>query len=279
MKPTYFDLTVRDLGQARAFFESVFGWRFEKFPMPYEYFRIQAGPEGEPGIDGGIGEVKNTPTAEGKPMTQVTVPVPDLDAAISKVLGSGGSVVEAKMRIPGIGWYATCAEPGGLLFGMIQADPTNKVTIPLPIDDFSEEQRELWKCVTDLWALSKGRDEGSIRSTLHPDYVGWDMTAQFPHARDAAVLSVSGDSPELREYDLRPLSVQVYEGKVGVAHYSYSATVVAKNASPIRVTGKWSEVYLKQRGTWIMISVSGRPDVSMGLDHLIGCETDHRPTI
>jgi len=26
------------------------------------------------------------------------------------------------MQIPGIGWYATCAEPGGLLFGMIQAD-------------------------------------------------------------------------------------------------------------------------------------------------------------
>jgi hypothetical protein len=27
------------------------------------------------------------------------------------------------MAVPGIGWYATCAEPGGLLFGLIQADP------------------------------------------------------------------------------------------------------------------------------------------------------------
>ena len=138
------------------------------------------------------------------------------------------------------------------------------MTIPLPIVDFSEEHRALWKRVTDLWALSKERDEGHIRATLHPEYVGWDMTAQFPHDRDAAVLSVSGDSPELREYELRPLSVQIYEGKVGIVHYSYSATVVTKDASPISVTGKWGEVYLKQGGTWIMISVSGRPDVSMG---------------
>jgi len=29
-------------------------WRFERFPMPYEYYRIQAGAEREPGIDGGL---------------------------------------------------------------------------------------------------------------------------------------------------------------------------------------------------------------------------------
>ena len=122
MKPTYFDFSVRDLGQAREFFETVFAWRFERFPMPYEYYRIQAGPEGEPGIDGGIGAVKDAPITGGSPMTQVTVPVANLDEFITKVLASGGRVIEPKMAIPSIGWYATCAEPGGLLFGMIQVD-------------------------------------------------------------------------------------------------------------------------------------------------------------
>jgi predicted enzyme related to lactoylglutathione lyase len=126
MKPTYFDLTVHDLNQAREFFQRVFGWRFEKFPMPYEYYRIQAGPENEPGIDGGIGAVKDAPISGGDPMTQITVPVPDLDDVISRVLTGGGRIVEPKMPIPGIGWYATCAEPGGLRFGIIQADPTAK---------------------------------------------------------------------------------------------------------------------------------------------------------
>ena len=124
MKPTYFDLTVSDLDAARRFFEAVLGWRFERFPMPYEYYRIQAGPEEEPGIDGGIGAVRDAPTAEGRPLTQVTMPVDDLDAVLKRVEESKGQIVEAKMAIPGIGWYATCAEPGGLKFGLIQVDPS-----------------------------------------------------------------------------------------------------------------------------------------------------------
>ena len=53
----------------------------------------------------------------------VTVPVVNLDESIEKVKESGGSIIEPKTGIPGIGWYATCAEPGGLMLGMIQSDP------------------------------------------------------------------------------------------------------------------------------------------------------------
>jgi len=122
MKPTYFDLSVRDVGQARAFFEKALGWRFEKFPMPYEYYRIQAGPEGEPGIDGGIGCAKDAPLSGGNPMTVVTVPVSNLDEVVALVVAGGGRIVEPRLPIPGVGWYATCAEPGGLVFGLVQAD-------------------------------------------------------------------------------------------------------------------------------------------------------------
>lgn len=122
MKPTYFDLSVADLARARSFFESVLGWRFEKFDMPYEYYRIHAGPANEPGIDGGIGSFDDAPVAQGKPMTLVTIPVADLDDVLARVVASGGGIVEQRVAIPGIGWYATCAEPGGLRFGLIQAD-------------------------------------------------------------------------------------------------------------------------------------------------------------
>ena len=91
--------------------------------MPYEYYRIQAGAPDEPGIDGGIGAAKDAPLAGGKPMTQITIPVTDLDDVLSRVEASGGRILEAKTPIPGIGWYATCCEPGGLLFGVIQPDP------------------------------------------------------------------------------------------------------------------------------------------------------------
>lgn len=94
--------------------------------MPYEYHRITAGSSNEPGIDGGIGEVKDAPVSGGKPMTQVIIPVTSIDETVEKVRASGGSIIEQKMVIPGIGWYATCAEPGGLKFGIVQADPGAK---------------------------------------------------------------------------------------------------------------------------------------------------------
>jgi uncharacterized protein len=91
-------------------------------PMPYEYYRIQAGAETEPGIDGGIGAMSDTSLSGGRPMTQITIPVAHLDDMITRVRANGGSVVEERLPIPGVGWYATCAEPGGLKFGLIQAD-------------------------------------------------------------------------------------------------------------------------------------------------------------
>lgn len=124
MRPVYFDLSVSDVGVARRFFEQVLGWRFDRFAMPYEYYRITAGAGDEPGIDGGIGAVADAPISGGRPLTQLTVAVPDLDAALARVENAGGSIVEPRMPIPTIGWYATCAEPGGLRFGLMEADPS-----------------------------------------------------------------------------------------------------------------------------------------------------------
>ncbi len=129
MKPVYFDLTVRDLDAARTFFSAVLGWTFDRFEgIGYPHNRIQAGSEDEVGIDGGIGEIRDAPMSEGRPLTLVTIQVPDLDKQLRLVEENGGSVVEAKRAIPRIGWFATCAEPGGLLFGMVQPDPEAGVT-------------------------------------------------------------------------------------------------------------------------------------------------------
>lgn len=76
----------------------------------------------EAGVDGGIGGAKDSPVAGDVPMTLITVPVASIDESIAKVVASGGRVVEPRIEIPGVGWYATCAEPGGLLFGMLQPD-------------------------------------------------------------------------------------------------------------------------------------------------------------
>ena len=134
----------------------------------------------------------------------------------------------------------------------------------LQLTNLTAEQRELWRNVNELWELSAAKDNQRIRDALHPDYAGWDMSAPLPHDRDTAVQSVTGDSPRLSRYELEPLSVRVYEGAVGVAHYRYRATVEAYGREPVQVTGKWTEVYMKHGQRWLMIAVSGRPNPSDG---------------
>jgi hypothetical protein len=127
-------------------------------------------------------------------------------------------------------------------------------------NDLSREEQLLWKRVNDLWALSLTRDPASIRPTLHPLYVGWDMSSPSPHDREFAVNSVVGETPPITHYELQPLSVRVYDNRVGVVHYRYAATVVPKDERPVEVTGGWTEVYLRESQEWLMIAVSGRPD-------------------
>jgi uncharacterized protein len=125
MKPQYFDLTVTDVEAARRFFEACLGWRFVPFEPVPGYYRIEAGAPDEPGIDGGIGATGDFPQSQGRPLTLMTIPVPDLDAVVGKVKQHGGRIVEPKRPIPGVGWFCTCAEPGGLLFGIVQPEPVS----------------------------------------------------------------------------------------------------------------------------------------------------------
>lgn len=132
------------------------------------------------------------------------------------------------------------------------------------LETLSPEQRELWDRVCGLWEQSRSRDRALIGASIHPQYVGWDTSAELPHDRQAAVASVTDDAPELKSYALSPHSVQVYDHLVGVVHYSYQATVQPRRAAPLAVTGKWTEVYLRQGNDWMMVAVSGRPDTSRG---------------
>lgn len=130
---------------------------------------------------------------------------------------------------------------------------------PAPID-LSAEELELWQRVRELWQWSAERDSQQIREALHPDYVGWDMSAPLPHGREAAIQSVSGESPRLVRYELEPLSVRVYEGSTGIAHYRYEATVESSDGQPTQVRGRWTEVYVKRGPHWLMVAVSGKPN-------------------
>jgi hypothetical protein len=125
---------------------------------------------------------------------------------------------------------------------------------------FSQEQRELWEHVTELWEIARRRETGPVRKLLHRDYSGWVTGLDMPHDYEAAVASVGPDTPQVLRYRLKPLKVTVFDHEVGVVHYSYEADVEAADGAPKQVAGRWTEIYKRRGSGWLMIAVSGGPD-------------------
>lgn len=116
----HFEIHCPDTGAAVKFYETVFGWKINKWDGPEEYWLAGTG-SGERGIDGGL-----LKSRDGQPRTVNTIQVESVDAMVKKIESSGGKNVVPKMPIPGVGWLAYCTDPGGNLFGVMTPDPSAK---------------------------------------------------------------------------------------------------------------------------------------------------------
>lgn len=126
-------------------------------------------------------------------------------------------------------------------------------------EPLSPEQQDLWDRVRELWRCLQAKDMAAIEAAIHPRYTGWVAGSPLPHGRDLALKAAETD-PRITGYRLYPLRVEVYDGVVGVAHYSFEAEVSLPKGKVEKEQGRWTEVYLRKDRAWLMISVHGGPE-------------------
>jgi predicted enzyme related to lactoylglutathione lyase len=98
-----------------AFYSKVFGWSFQKWDGPMEYWMATTG-DGEMGINGGV-----TRREPGQPAQTVnTIAVGSIDESIAAVKAAGGQVTMDKHEIPGVGIFAQALDTEGNPIGLIQ---------------------------------------------------------------------------------------------------------------------------------------------------------------
>jgi predicted enzyme related to lactoylglutathione lyase len=110
----HFEVLGRDAGALRTFYSEAFGWPVETpddGPMAYAMVR----PEGNGGINGGIGRAP-----EGPGHATFYVGVDDLDAALRRVGELGGKTVQPPVQIPGGVAFAYFADPEGHVVGLLR---------------------------------------------------------------------------------------------------------------------------------------------------------------
>jgi predicted enzyme related to lactoylglutathione lyase len=121
-RPIHFEIPAEDPQRAMKFYQTVFGWTFQKWDGPVPYWIIVTGPSDTAGINGGL-----MPRRDPAQPCVNTMDVENLDEMVQTVLAEGGQIAVPKMPIPGVGWLAYCKDTEGHIFGMMQADPAAKM--------------------------------------------------------------------------------------------------------------------------------------------------------
>ena len=123
---SHFEIHADDPQRAINFYQNVFGWQFNKWDGPQEYWLIKTGESDQPGIDGGLLKRMGQPPTDGQAVNAYvcTVLSSGLDADVTQSLSNGGSIAVPKMAIPGMGWLAYVKDTEGNIFGVMQEDAT-----------------------------------------------------------------------------------------------------------------------------------------------------------
>jgi predicted enzyme related to lactoylglutathione lyase len=118
----HFEIQADDIERAKKFYENTFGWQVPQMMKESEggmmdYWGLVTGPDGTPGINGGLYK-----RGSDKLYTyDCTVMVDDVDKAAEDVKKNGGKIRVEKSEIPGVGWFAGCEDTEGNRFGLMQA--------------------------------------------------------------------------------------------------------------------------------------------------------------
>jgi predicted enzyme related to lactoylglutathione lyase len=127
-RPVHFEIQAADPNRAIAFYTALFGWSFNKWAGPADYWLIKTGEAGTMGIDGGLLPRKGPPPAAMQAVNAYicTIGVDNLDSSLKRLGELGTAVVVPKMAVPGIGWLAYANDTEGNMFGMLQPDAAAK---------------------------------------------------------------------------------------------------------------------------------------------------------
>src|ERR1043165_9865738 len=97
----HFEIHTENPERAMQFYKNLFGWQFQKWEGPMDYWVILTGNDPEPGINGGLMRRQGPEPVEMQAVNAYicTVQVPSIDEYLSKVGNIGGVIVLPKMAI------------------------------------------------------------------------------------------------------------------------------------------------------------------------------------
>ncbi len=118
----HFEIHAANPERAIKFYQTLFDWNFQKWEGPMPYWLVITGPDGTPGINGGVVQRQGEIDGQAVIAYVCTVDVASLDDTLARATANGATIAVPKMAVPGVGWLAYCKDTEGNIFGMMQSD-------------------------------------------------------------------------------------------------------------------------------------------------------------
>jgi len=118
----HFEIPTDNLERAKKFYGGLFGWKFESWKGPMEYWMIStSNSKGDQAVHGGMMKRQ-------QPQQGITnyIDVPSIEEYVSKVQKLGGRIVVPKSPIPTMGYFAVCIDTENNTFAMWEENKNAK---------------------------------------------------------------------------------------------------------------------------------------------------------
>jgi len=134
-------------------------------------------------------------------------------------------------------------------------------TGPAFAQTWSAEQQELWKLEEQQWQMAAAKDTSWMDTMVHPNLRYWETGDPMP--RDRASLKrwarYNTENSTVLEQEIFPISATI-TGNVAVMQYHY--IIASENHKKERktVTGRYTDVLVKENGRWLFVAWAGGDD-------------------
>ncbi len=109
----HFEIPADQPEALTKFYSEVFGWKFQKAPLPgLEYWLCETGSDG-PGINGAVMKRQDP-----RQPWMNYVDVADIDATLKQATNLGAKIALPRNPVPGVGAFAAIIDPDGNICGL-----------------------------------------------------------------------------------------------------------------------------------------------------------------
>lgn len=135
---------------------------------------------------------------------------------------------------------------------------------PASAQEWSSEQKEVWKTVSDYWSVMAKGDVNGFIDYFHTDYSGWGYEMKVPSNKEDAKkwLTFGAQGKKILIYDIKPLSIRTM-GDFAFVHY-YFAMISESEGKKKPTEGRWTDILVKEKGKWLLVGDHGGDEKDMG---------------